>query len=334
MSVISPNPLNKQAWQNELSRLVTSPQELLSLLQLDSSLLPAALAAALHFPLKVTHSFIERMEKGNVNDPLLKQVLPLGLELSPVPGFGPDPLHERDANPIPGLLHKYKSRVLITLTSACAVHCRYCFRRSFPYADNKTHRAAWPQLFAYIEANPDINEVILSGGDPMTVGDALLQAFSDALNAYPQIKRLRIHTRTLVVLPSRVTPELLAWLSSLQQQPVIVVHVNHPNEINEEVARAMKALQSIGVTLLNQSVLLRGVNDDASVLTALQEKLFSVGVLPYYLHTLDKVHGAAHFDLPLERARALHEHLKQALPGFLVPKLVAERPAELSKTWL
>lgn len=334
MAVNLRNSLNKEAWQNELSCLVTDPHALLNELKLDPTLLPAARAAAEAFPLKVTSSFIRRMEKGNADDPLLKQVLPLGVELVQATGFTQDPLHERSMNPIPGLLHKYKSRVLITITSACAVHCRYCFRRSFPYADNKAQRAAWPELLAYIEAHPDINEVILSGGDPMTLGDGLLQSFTDALRSLPQIKRLRIHTRTLIVLPSRVTEALVAWLTSLPWPVVIVVHVNHPNEIDDEVASALQSLRSAGITLFNQSVLLREINDDEAVLTALQEKLFSVGVLPYYLHTLDKVNGAAHFDVSLSRARALHAHLKQALPGFLVPKLVTERPAELSKTWL
>ncbi len=322
----------KQTWQAELSHLVTSPEELLALLDLDAEWLAPAQKAAVLFPLKVTRSFIRRMEKQNPHDPLLKQVLPLHEETLMHRYYRKDPLKETSANPIPGLLHKYKSRVLVTLTSACAIHCRYCFRRAFPYDDNRPSRSQWSLLFTYIEAHPEVNEVILSGGDPLAVSDTLLEQFTDALQRLPQIKRLRIHSRLLTVLPERVTPTFIAWLNRLSIKCVIVLHVNHPNEINDEVITAIQALKSTQVTLLNQSVLLKNINDNVETLRELSEKLFDAGVLPYYLHLLDKVEGAAHFDLPFKQAKALHRHLLAALPGYLVPRLVREVPGEASKS--
>ncbi|HEU5280368.1 MAG TPA: EF-P beta-lysylation protein EpmB [Gammaproteobacteria bacterium] len=324
----------KSPWQSELARMVTCPKTLFSLLELDERALQDAMAAAALFPLRVTHSFISRMEKGNLNDPLLRQVLPLGQELATTPGYTNDPLQEKNANPVPGLLHKYQSRVLVTLTSACAIHCRYCFRRSFPYNENTPGRSGWQALIDYIQQDANINEVILSGGDPLAVNDAYLHEFTKALKTLPQIKRLRIHTRLLVVLPERVTPELLAWLTSLSMKPIIVIHANHPNEINGTVKEALALLQKAGVTLLNQSVLLKNINDNEATLTALSEKLFECGVLPYYLHMLDKVNGAAHFDCTPEKAKQLHASMKRVLPGYLVPKLVVEVAGALSKTWV
>lgn len=326
--------VQKSPWQLELTRMVTCPKTLFSLLALDEQALPSAMAASKLFPLRVTRSFINRMEKGNLNDPLLQQVLPLGAELLPTPGYTPDPLQEAAANPIPGLLHKYQSRVLVTLTSACAIHCRYCFRRSFPYEENTPGRSGWPALFNYIANDANLNEVILSGGDPLAVNDAYLHEFTSQLSTLPHIKRLRIHTRLPIVLPERVTPELLDCLGRLTIKPIMVIHTNHSNEINDEVRDAMSRLKNAGVLLLNQSVLLKGINDNQTSLVELSEKLFEIGVHPYYLHALDKVNGAAHFDCALETAKALHAEMKLVLPGFLVPKLVAELPGERSKTWL
>lgn len=321
-----------KTWQNELSNLVTNPEELLTLLQLSPEWLAPAKKAAELFPLKVTRSFIRRIEKQNPNDPLLKQVLPLHAETRTHRQFIKDPLQEAAANPIPGLLHKYASRVLVTLTSACAIHCRYCFRRSFPYEQNRPARSQWPALFSYIEAHPEVNEIILSGGDPLAVSDAHLQHFTEALKALPQIKRLRIHSRLLTVLPERVTESFIQWLKQLHIPCVIVLHVNHPNEINDEVLSAIQALKYAHVTLLNQSVLLKSVNDSVETLSLLSEKLFEAGVLPYYLHLLDKVEGTAHFDLPFKQAKTLHRALLATLPGYLVPRLVREVPGEASKS--
>lgn len=327
-------PDKQNAWQEALADLITDPKELLTLLDLDHGLLAAAKAATNIFPLKVSRGFVARMQKKNVDDPLLKQVLPLGIELTKNPHYQSDPLQENAVNPVPGLLHKYASRVLVTLTSACAVHCRYCFRREFPYADNNPGKLGWEKIFSYISNDTKINEVILSGGDPLAVSDKLLKQFSDQLSAIPHVTCLRIHTRMPVVLPERITTEFLNWAKALQQKLVIIIHANHANEIDDAVKNKLLALREVGVTMLNQSVLLKGVNDDAAVLTKLSHTLFDAGVLPYYLHMLDKVQGAAHFDLSEDRAIELHRALTQALPGYLVPRLVREEPGEGSKTIL
>ena len=324
----------KQLWQESMSNLITDPEELLTLLHLDASLLTAARAAAQLFPLRVPRSFVARMEKGKLNDPLLQQVLPIGAELDQVTGYNRDPLRETYVNPAPGLFHKYPGRVLVTLTGACAIHCRYCFRRFFPYEDNNPGRAGWDNIFAYIQSDETITEVILSGGDPLSVHDHLLKQFTDRLSQIAHVNRLRIHTRLPIVMPERITDDFIAWARDLTMQLVIVVHVNHPQEINAEIKTMLQRLQSEKITLLNQSVLLKGINDDATTLALLSESLFTSGVLPYYLHVLDKVEGAAHFDIDLKKAQHLHTELAQILPGFLVPRLVRETAGEMSKTML
>lgn len=324
----------KDTWQDALSQLVTDPEELLALLALSRELLQPAQLASLAFPLKVPRGYLSRIEKGNPNDPLLKQILPLGVELDVMPGYSKDPLQEIEVNPVPGLLHKYHGRVLVTLTSACAVHCRYCFRRHFPYADNNPGTQGWAKIADYIRGDETITEVILSGGDPLSVSDRLLQAFTEQLHSIPHLKRLRIHTRIPVVLPERVTTGLLNWLKALPYQTVMVIHANHPQEINDEVAIALQAMRNAGVMMLNQTVLLRDINDDVATLAALSESLFAAGVMPYYLHVLDKVRGAQHFDLPLAKAKALHAELAAVLPGYLVPRLVQEEPGKPAKTTL
>lgn len=331
---VSQTGLAKQSWQHALSDLITDPEELLTLLELDPALLAAARAAAQLFPLKVPRRYVMRMQKGNPHDPLLRQVLPLEAELVPVAGYVSDPLQEARFNPVPGLLHKYHDRVLVTLTSACAIHCRYCFRRHFPYNENNPGRQGWEAIYAYIQQDSTINEVILSGGDPLTVGDKILASFSEGLHLIPHIDRLRLHTRVPVVLPERVTADFLNWIHSLKMKLIIVVHANHPNEIDHEVKEAFSVLRNQGVTMLNQSVLLQGINDDAPTLIALSKALFAAGVLPYYLHVLDKVKGAAHFDIARKRALDLHQNMSQQLPGYLVPKLVCEEPGHDAKMLL
>jgi EF-P beta-lysylation protein EpmB len=323
-----------QSWQEALSDLVTDPRELMTLLELNPALLEEMEAAARLFPLKVTRDFVVRMEKGNPNDPLLQQILPLGKECDILPGYATDPLQEAKANPVPGLLHKYESRVLVTLTNACGVNCRFCFRRHFPYGDNNPGRPGFEKIVSYIASDPAINEVILSGGDPLSVSDKLLAHFSSEIASIPHVTRLRIHSRMPVVLPTRITDEFLAWASSVRLNIILVIHSNHPNEINADVRSAMKRLQEAGVTLLNQSVLLKGINDNANTLIRLSEILFEAGILPYYLHVLDKVQGAAHFDLPLEKAKQLHAEITKQLPGYLVPRLVREDPYQQAKTLL
>ena len=313
-----------QGWQTLLGQVITDPGELLQELRLPVSLLPAALQACSAFRLRVPRGFVARMRPGDPDDPLLRQVLPLGDELIVAPGYSSDPLAELDAMPAPGVLHKYRKRVLLTMTGACAVHCRYCFRRHFPYSD---HAAAGGDLEAAINriaADPEITEVILSGGDPLTLPDVYLEVLARGLAAVPSVRRLRIHTRLPIVLPQRVDANLATWLGGLEVPVVVVVHANHANEIDSDVRRALAALDATGVTLLNQAVLLAGVNDSVDALTDLSETLFEAGVLPYYLHMLDPVEGATHFEVPEEKARLLHTELTNCLPGYLVPRLVRE----------
>jgi EF-P beta-lysylation protein EpmB len=321
------------AWQTALGQAISDPAELLNILELDPNLLDAAKSAAKLFPLKVPRGFVARMQKGNINDPLLKQILPLGAELIETPGFNQDPLQEADVNPIPGLLHKYKGRVLLTFVGTCGINCRYCFRRHFPYGENNPGTEGWDRALKYIAEDETIDEVILSGGDPLIAHDKTLRVFSEKLNAIPHIKRLRIHSRMPIVLPERISPEFVQWLRELKQKPVLVMHCNHPQEINNTVREAMRALTEAGIVLLNQAVLLKGVNDNVETLIALSETLFAAGIQPYYLHLLDKVQGSAHFDLAVQHAQTLHWELSQRLSGYLVPKLVYEKagaPAKLS----
>lgn len=332
--MLSNTESKKHAWQQALSDLITDPKELWDILDLDPALLDDAYQVVRQFPLKVPRSFVARMEKGNPHDPLLKQVLPLGAELDVISGFSLHPLQEINANPVPGVLHKYHGRVLVMLTAACAIHCRYCFRRHFPYEENISGRSGWEKIFAYLKQDPGISEVILSGGDPLSVSDHLLKSFTDELVQIPHIKRLRIHTRLAVVIPERITEQFVSWLNDLPLKSVLVTHINHANEINFEVKQALERLRSIGVTLLNQSVLLKEINDNVQTLAILSETLFASGVLPYYLHILDKVQGAAHFDIPLSCAKALHTELSYQLPGYLLPKLVYEQSGKLAKNIL
>ncbi len=321
----------KNPWQKALIEAVTNPKELLQLLELDSNLLTQAECAHKLFPLKVPRGYVTRMEKGNRRDPLLLQVLPVDLEEREVEGYSKDPLAEKQFNPIPGLLHKYKSRVLLTMTGACGIHCRFCFRRHFPYADNNPGNSGWIEVMDYIAKDSSIHEVILSGGDPLTMSDHLLSDFTEKLNNIPHLKRLRIHTRMPVILPERVCDELITWIKKLRLKTIIVVHCNHPNEINADVSIALAKLSQSGVTLLNQGVLLKDVNDNVETLRKLSENLFAEGVLPYYLHVLDKVQGAAHFDIDHTRAIELHNELSAQLSGYLVPKLVTEKPGAAGK---
>ena len=323
-----------ERWQQQLAAAVTDPAELLTLLGLDPALAAGARRAGRLFDLRVPHGFIARMRRGDPADPLLRQVLPLDAECRPVPGFTADPLQEGGAMPVPGLLHKYRGRALLTVTGACAVHCRYCFRRHFPYAEANPAREGWRPALEWLAGHADIHEVILSGGDPLSLGNRRLAELGRALEAIPHLRRLRIHSRLPVVLPARVDDGLLAWLSGSRLQTVVVLHTNHGNEIDAAVAAALRRLGDAGVTLLNQSVLLRGVNDSAQTLAELGEALFAAGALPYYLHQLDPVDGAAHFAVADDEALALHRALAARLPGYLVPRLVRELPGRPGKTLL
>lgn len=321
------------AWQVALRQAVSSVDELLRLLGLDGAALEIGRPAR-EFPLRVPHSFIRRMRAGNPNDPLLRQVLPLAVEKQKKAGFQPDPLREQETMTTPGLLHKYHGRALLTLTGACAVHCRYCFRRHFPYGEANLSASRWERMFTYLKGHEEIREIILSGGDPLALPDTRLSELARQLAVIPHVRTLRIHTRLPIVLPERVDEHLIAWLSHHPQRTLLVVHCNHPNEIDAAVIEAMRGLKRAGVTLLNQTVLLKGINDEATVLMRLSEALFDAGVLPYYLHQLDRVEGSAHFEVNDGSARVLMDCLHANLPGYLVPRLVRETPGKPGKELL
>jgi L-lysine 2,3-aminomutase len=319
------------AWQSALAQAIVDAAELLGALDLGAEWLPAAEAAARLFRLRVPRGFVARMRRGDPQDPLLRQVLPLAEECVVTEGYGADPVGDLTAMAAPGVIHKYRGRVLLTATGACAVHCRYCFRRHFPYADASASADHWQAALDRIGADKSIQEVVLSGGDPLMLTDWRLAEFAEALQAIRHVRCLRIHTRVPVVLPERVTDQLLAWFAGTRLQAVMVLHANHPHEIDASVAAALAQLKAAGITLLNQSVLLRGVNDDVGTLVRLCETLFGAGVLPYYLHLLDKAQGTAHFDVPERRARDLVARLGERLPGYLVPRLVREVAGAPSK---
>ena len=324
-----PQALN---WQQALADAIADPAELCAVLGLDPALIEPAFAAAGKFPLRVPRGYVARMRRGDPRDPLLLQVLPGAAELVSTPDFNTDPVGDIASSTAPGLLHKYAGRALVVTTGACAVHCRYCFRRHFPYAEQSALRQGWEPVIARLQADPSIHEVILSGGDPLSLSDRRLTQFTDELQAVRHVRRLRIHTRYPVVLPERVDAGLLKWLARVPLQKVVVVHANHANEIDAQVQRACTDLASVGATLLNQSVLLAGVNDSVATLAQLSESLFATRVLPYYLHLLDKVQGAAHFEVDERRALQLHRELTATLPGYLVPRLVREIAGAPAKT--
>jgi L-lysine 2,3-aminomutase len=280
--------------------------------------------AAGTFDLRVPRSYLARIRRGDPHDPLLRQVLPISAELADHADYTADPLGERRALRAPGLLQKYHGRALLITTSACAVHCRYCFRREFPYAEQTSESSRWSEALAELAGDASIEEVILSGGDPLSLSDSRLTGLTNALQQIPHVRRLRVHTRQPVVLPSRVDAGLTQWLAQVRLPVVFVLHVNHPNEVDADVRAACSRLRDCGVLLLNQTVLLRGVNDNPDVLAELSRRLFEAGVLPYYLHVLDRVRGAAHFDVPEERARTIVGRMAARLPGYLVPRLVRE----------
>jgi EF-P beta-lysylation protein EpmB len=330
----TPRPRQREdlpSWQQQLAACITSVPELLAALGLDARTVPQASVRSHSFPLRVPLSYVARMRHGDATDPLLRQALPSLAETLEQPGFVSDPLSEREALAAPGLLRKYHGRALLITTAVCAIHCRYCFRREFPYAE-QSETPRWSEALAEIERDTNIREVILSGGDPLALGNARLAALTRALERAPHIERLRVHTRLPVVLPARVDAGLSEWLESLRWPVVIVLHANHANEIDGEVAGACARLRASGATLLNQSVLLRGVNDDAPTLAALSERLIAAGVLPYYLHLLDRVRGTTHFEVDELRARRIVGELSGHMPGYLVPRLVREIPGESSKT--
>jgi EF-P beta-lysylation protein EpmB len=338
--MITANPLFAQQnpsssnWQKLWRDAIVDPRELLSLLGLDALAGQISDAAARQFPLRVPRGFAARMRHGDADDPLLRQVLPVIDEEMIVPGFDLDAVGDSAAKAATGVIHKYDGRALLVATGSCAVHCRYCFRRHFPYGEETAAANHWRDAVDYLQTDPSIGEVLLSGGDPLSLSTAKLAEFTEQLRRIPHVRRLRLHTRLPVVLPERIDVSLLAWLRDLPWPVVIVIHANHGNELDASVAQAMAALRDTGATLLNQSVLLRGVNDSGAALVALSERLFELGVLPYYLHQLDRITGSAHFEIPDETARALSEQMHTSLPGYLVPRLVREIAGAPGKTSL
>ena len=318
----------REPWQAELAGAHTRVCELLAALDLAAHDIPDLDPAASGFALRVPRPFAALMRPGDPADPLLRQVLPLGVESLPAPGFELDPVGDGPATRLPGLIHKYRGRALLMAHGACAVHCRYCFRRHYPYAELGPWGPRLEQALEILADDRDITEVILSGGDPLMLDDAALGTLIERLAAIPHLRRLRLHTRLPVVLPARVTGELAALLAACRPRVALVIHVNHPRELGGGCPAALARLHGAGVTLLNQGVLLAGVNDSTPTLEALSEVLFEQRVLPYYLHQLDAVQGAAHFAVDDDRARALHRELRRRLPGYLVPRLVREHPGE------
>ena len=337
-------------WQAEIADMITSAEELLTFIGLNKVGLDKAgltenkagrssaiiASSSQQFPVRVTRSFARRMAKGNPSDPLLLQVLPQLAESLTPEGFSAHPLNETEFQRNTGILQKYKGRVLLILTGACAIHCRYCFRRHFPYHQHQQSRTQWQQALQNILLDKSLHEVILSGGDPLMLTDPHLGQLIQDIAAIPQISTLRIHTRLPVVLPSRVTPQLLDILASTRLNVVVVIHSNHPNEIDQEAGIALRKLHDTADAMLNQTVLLRGINDNSEVLACLSRKLFSFGTLPYYLHLLDKITGAAHFEASSQALGRIMPELRGQLPGYLVPRVVREIPGETSKTpvWL
>jgi EF-P beta-lysylation protein EpmB len=319
-------------WQQALAEAVTEPEVLLEMLGLPAGLAAGSEGPRSEMSLRVPRGYIARMRRGDPDDPLLRQVLPTAAEATQSPGFVSDPVGDHDAHAGHGLLHKYAGRALLVTTGACAVHCRYCFRRAFPYSELAARAGDWDAVCAALRAEPAIDELILSGGDPLVLDDARLERLLAALEAVPSLNRLRLHTRLPIVLPERVTEGLCALLAQSRLRTVIVVHANHARELDAQVRHALGLLSDARVTLLNQAVLLRGVNDSADRLCALSRRLFEVGVLPYYLHQLDRARGTAHFEVSDARARALMEALRARLPGYLVPRLVREEAGAASKT--
>jgi len=322
----------KQAWQIALANVIKDPLDLLKQLGLSDKLTAIDGDIVKKFPLRVPQNYINKMRFGDVDDPLLRQVFPLLEEGLTVENFVNDPVGDGLAVTAPGILQKYHGRALLVTTGACAIHCRYCFRRHFPYGDSNPLASQWSQTLATLADDSTINEVILSGGDPLILSDSKLAAMIADLEQIPHLKRLRIHTRLPIVLPERVDQHLLSWIKTTSLQVIMVIHANHANEIDDEVEQAMKQLREASCQLLNQAVLLKGVNDNATALYDLSERLSELYVQPYYLHLLDPVAGASHFDVSEQDGITLISQLRTMLPGYLVPRLVREQQGEASKT--
>ncbi len=319
-------------WQEELARSFRDIDPLLDYLQLDKGQRQPKPAAGIQFPFRVTPAFARKMRKGDMNDPLLRQVLPLTEEMKDQPGFSQNPVGDLEARATRGVLHKYYNRILLLETGACAINCRYCFRRNFPYSENQLGQASRKKAIAYLKSRPEVREIIISGGDPLMTANSGLSELVESISRIDHVERLRIHTRIPTVLPSRIDGELVRIMSRSRLKTVIVAHINHPNEIDQEVENALKPLLEAGIRMFNQAVLLKGINDSPEVLRELLETTFDIGINPYYLHMLDRATGTAHFEVTKEKALFLQEELRKNLPGYLLPRFVREIPGEPYKT--
>ena len=329
---LQPSLEKQNDWKAELAASIYSVSELFEILELDDpERLRQAEAASQLFAFRVNRSYVAKIQKGDPNDPLLRQILPLNAEFRSSPLYSADPLGELQSRKVPGVLHKYQGRLLLIATGACALHCRYCFRREYPYAAPGTAGSQWDRAIEYIEQDPSIHEIILSGGDPLTLSDKKLAKLCSRISSISHIKRLRIHSRLPIVLPTRITRELINAIHSDAHQTIVVTHSNHPNEIDSTVKQRVGRLKQSNITVLNQSVLLKGINDHPETLITLSERLFEAGILPYYLHLLDKVNGTEHFDIQESQAIELVNTIKKSLSGYLVPKLVREIQGEPNK---
>jgi EF-P beta-lysylation protein EpmB len=325
-------PADDGAWKKELANATTSVSDLLERLQLSDHI--QQMDCSPDFSCLVTDSYLKKMEVGNINDPLLLQVLPQGQEKSELhqQSGTTDPVADLDAMTSPGLLHKYHGRALLISTGACAIHCRYCFRRHYPYQQSSCVSSALDQTIHYLQQHTEIEEIILSGGDPLVLDNEKLNRLISTLETVPHIHTLRIHTRLPIVLHKRINAGLLQLLQATRFHVVMVIHANHANELGAEEQEKLLLLRNIGVTLLNQSVLLKGINDNADTLVALSKRLFSCYTLPYYLHLLDPVKGAMHFDIEKSTAIKLKDEMEQRLSGYLIPRLVQEIAGKAAKT--
>ncbi len=319
-------------WHQQYKDSITKIETLCHALDLNPAQLPISPSANRQFPLRVPWSYVQRMQKSTPDDPLLLQVLPHTLEEHESAEFCMDPVGDLQSIKSPGLLKKYHGRALLLATSRCAVHCRYCFRRHFPYSSHNPRRDAWHAALENIADEASISEVILSGGDPLVLSDPELAGLARKLQSIPHVKRLRIHTRLPVVIPARINDQLLEWLSSCSLKLVMVLHVNHPQELDHLLHEKLGELSDAGCCLLNQSVLLRNINDHPEILATLSEKLFDSGVLPYYLHLPDKVQNTMHFDVGEAEACSIVSEMAARLPGYLVPRLVKEQAGQPCKT--
>lgn len=337
LQVLSTNQALDQALDSDIDSEPASWQRIVNESIRDISGLLNALALPdqshySNFPILVPTPYLARIERGNLNDPLLKQVMSSAKELDDIPGYVEEPLQESSFAKTTGLIQKYHGRVLLIVTGSCAINCRYCFRRHFPYQKFQPTSQDWQRIIDELISDTSINEVILSGGDPLMMSDKRLKWIIQQLETVPHIDTVRIHSRLPVVIPQRITKTLIETLVESRLKAVLVTHINHPQELDEAVSNAMLALQRADVLLLNQSVLLKDINNDAEVLSTLSRKLFKANILPYYLHALDPVAGAAHFDVPDKEAEAIMSILRASLPGYLVPKLVREVPGQPSKS--